>query len=239
MMRKLSVLIGIVLFALTSSNAAVAQTPSTVDEIPGIQESVFRGFVNDDVMGDAAALIKTGVIGTPGPGGARKDLPDLSGVSFLAGEIQRYDTSKHAASGFDVWDSTIRSYLEEYSPDRAGIDVFDVDLGDRSKRYTATDEFDDGQHVDIVVVIAQRGAFMYLTFSSVIDAGALGVATEFTQALMDNDAGDGDVAFDEDGTSTGGLWDKFPDPDDALVRSLKTSDAQVYAATGGDANPRP
>jgi len=229
MMRNLAVLIGIVLFALTTSSAAVAQTPSStddVDSIQGIQESVRRGFVHDDTVGVAAALIKTAAIGTPAPGGARKDLPDLSGVSFLAGEIQRYDISEHAASGFDVWDSAVRSYLEAYSSDLAGIDVFDLDLGDRSMGYVSSGKEGNREH-RAVMIIVQHGEYIYYTVCNSVDNDVRELSKIFMQTMIDNDAGTGEETFDKDGASTGGLWDKFPKVGDELVRGLSAFDEQI------------
>lgn len=238
---RLSAPIAAMVLVLSAGHLVAAQdvstpTPSSDDafnfgSIAGIQEAVARNYIID-----FSPVIEA--LGTPDADGAFNEFPDLEGVYSLNGTIARFDTTASAIAAVDAVDVEVGRMLER-DPGLPEFSDLDVDIGDRSKGYTATDEFDDGQHVDIVVVIAQRDAFVYLTFSSVIDAGALGVATEFTRALMDNVAGDGDVTFDEDGTSTGGLWDKFPDPDDALVRSLKTSDAQVYAAMDGDATPRP
>ncbi len=235
-----SALIGIVLLALTMSTAAVpAQTPPAaddVDSIDGIQESVFRGFVNDGK--NAAASIKTAAIGTPAPVGARKDLPDLSGISFLAGKIQRYDTSEHAASGFGVWDSTIESYLDEYSPDRGGIDVYGLDLGDRSKGYASSGKEGNREH-RAVMIIVQHGEFIYYTVCNSVDNDVRKLATIFMQTMIDNEAGTGKAIFDRDDASTGGLWDKFPKVDDELVRGLSAFDEQIYPAPDGTSTPEP
>jgi hypothetical protein len=50
--------------------------------------------------------------------------------------------------------------------------------------------------------------------------------TEFTSTLIEND-GSGEGEFNEDGTSTGGLWDKFPAADDELVEGLIASDEEL------------
>lgn len=43
----------------------------------------------------------------------------------------------------------------------------------------------------------------------------------FTQALIAKPAGTGQVTFRQDGTSTGGLWDKFPAVGDPVLPELK------------------
>lgn len=228
-MRVLSALVGTVLVALTMSAAAVsAQTPAPaddVDSIDGIQESIRRGFVNDDTGGVAAASIKTGVIGTP------KALPALAGVSFLAGEIQRYDTSEHAASGFDVWDSVVRSYLEAYSPDLAAIDMLDLDLGDRSTGYVSSGK-EGNREYSTVMMIVQHGVYIYFTVCNAVDNDVRELSMMFMQTMVDNDAGSGEATFDREGASTGGLWEKFPKVGDDLVRGMRAFDEQVYPPDG-------
>jgi len=235
-----SALIGIVLLALTMSTAVVpAQTPPAaddVDSIDGIQESVFRGFVNDGK--NAAASIKTAAIGTPAPVGARKDQPDLSGISSLAGKIQRYDTSELAASGFDVWDSTIRMYLALTASHLAGINVLDLDPGDRREGYMSSSR-ERNREYRAVLIIVQHDEYIYYTVCNSVDNNVRELSTIFMQTMIDSDAGAGKASFDKDGASTGRLWDKFPKIGDELVRGLSAFDEQIYPEPDGPSTPEP
>ena len=58
------------------------------------------------------------------------------------------------------------------------------------------------------------------------------LTSEFTNVLIDND-GSGAGEFNEDGTSTGGLWDKFPAADAGVTSGLVPFDQVLFPVPEG------
>jgi len=235
-MTKLSALMGIMLLALTigeSPAAAAAQDVGGTEAfnfgtLEGIQEAISRTYTVDfTAMVDA--------IGTPGPNGEVGELPELTGVISLQGTVGRFDNDDNAAAAIDTIDAELKGSLEGRA-DAPELTELEVDLGDTSRGYMASQEF-EGQQANLVVIIAQQDEFVYVTIGAVIDADAQAVTTDLTRAMIDNEDGDDEPTFNEDGTSTGGLWEKFPKTDDELVAELTAFDAQVYPDPDGASTP--
>lgn len=230
-MTKLPALMGVVLIALTiGQSPAAAQDmagPEAYDfgTLEGIQEAVSRTYTVD-----FSAMMES--MGTPGPNGEMGELPELTGVISLQGTVARFDSDDNASAAIHTMDNELTASLEGQSDAPELTEIEDIGLGDESIGYSATQEI-EGQQTSLVVLIVQQDEFAYLTIGAVIDADAQEVTKGLTQALIDNDAGDSETTFNEDGTSTGGVWDKFPKADDELVKGLTAFDTQLFPAPEG------
>lgn len=239
LMTRLSALMGIMLLALTIGQSPAAAGAAGQDvsgteafdfgTLEGIQEAISRTYTVD-----FSAMMES--IGTPGPNGEMGELPELTGVISLQGTVARFDSGDNAAAAVDTMDAELKGSLEGQDDAPELTEIEDLELGDKSKAYTASQEI-EGQQTNLVVIIAQQDEFAYLTIGAVIDGDAQEVTKGLTQALIDNEAGDNAAAFSEDGTSTGGVWDKFPKADDELVADLTAFDQQVYPAPDGTSTP--
>lgn len=230
----LAVLLAVLMQALTlgrSGAGATAQDPSMAapfefGELKGARQAVSRTYTVDfSGMMDS--------IGTPEPNGELGEVPELSGVVSLAGVIGQFDSSDNASAAVDRVDEETKASLEG-QPDAPTLNEVEVDLGQKSKAYTATQEI-EGQMLNLSVIIVQQDEFLYFVVGGAIDADAQEMSSSFVQAMIDNEAGDGQPQVKEDGTSTGGLWDKFPKADDQLVANLVAFDEQLYPEV--DATP--
>ncbi len=216
-------------FALGRSDAgATAQDPAAAapfefGDLEGAQQAVSRSYTID-----LSALLES--IGTPGPGGEIGAAPEFSGVISLAGVVGQFDTSENAQAAVGRVDEETKASLEG-QPDAPDLQEVDVDLGETVKAYTATQEI-EGQNLSLAVLIVQQAEFLYFVVGGVVDADALEVSTAFAQTLITNEAGGGEPQVNPNGTSTGGLWDKFPESDDALVANLIAYDEQLYPEAG-------
>lgn len=227
MMMRLPALMAVLMLVLAlgrSGAGATAQDPSMAapfefGELEGAQHAVSRSY-----LADLPAMMDS--IGTPGPDGELGEISELSGVISLAGVIGQFDSSDNAAAAVDRVDEETKASLEG-QPDAPTLEEVELDLGDTSRAYTATQDI-EGQTLNLSVIIVQQDEFLYFVVGGVIDADARELGSEFTQALIDNEAGDGEPRVNQDGTSTGGLWDKFPKADDELVANLTAFDEQLY-----------
>jgi hypothetical protein len=85
----------------------------------------------------------------------------------------------------------------------------------------------EGVQSDVVISVVQEDNYLY-----VVSAAGSGVDMKATgktliESMIDSD-GSGEGEFNEDGTSSGGLWDKFPSAEDDLVADLVAFDAMIY-----------
>lgn len=206
-------------------------TPFEFGELEGAQRAVSRTYTVDfEAMLDG--------IGTPGADGQPAGIPELSGVISLAGVIGQFDSSDHAAAAVDRVD--VLQLNEESTasignePDAPTLREVEIDLGQTSRAYAATQEI-EGQTLNLSVIIVQQDEFLYFVVGGVIEADAQSLATAFTEALIANEADTGEPQVKADGTSTGGLWAKFPKAEDELVANLVAFDLQLYPVV--DATP--
>lgn len=222
----LAVLLPTLVVALTLGRSATAQDASTPEpsawsELEGAQQVVRRTYI----MPNWASLLKINGNGIPAPDG---EMFGLTGVVSVGGVIGQFDNSDNAAAAIDrVAEDTKRILERQPIFPTPAIEEVDVDLGDTSRAFISTQTIKN-QSLVVSLLLIQQEEFVYGVMGSVIDGDAQELSTTFAQALIDNEAGDGESRFNEDGTSTGGLWDKFPNPDDALIANLAVSDEQLY-----------
>lgn len=188
--------------------------PSPFGELDGARQAVSRVYLMDG-------------IGTPGPDGEPGEIPErTTGMVSLGGVIGQFDSIENAAAAVDRVDEYTKANLEG-RPLAPELENVDVDLGDTSRAYSTTQEV-NGQVLNVSVIIVQQDEFLYVVLGGAVDADAQERSTTLAQTLIVNEAGDDEPRFNENGTSTGGLWDKFPKPDDALIANLVASDEQLY-----------
>lgn len=206
-----------------SGTGAAAQDasapPFEFGELEGSRQAVSRTYTID-----VASLADS--VGTPGPDGELGEIPELSGVISLAGVVGEFDSSDNASAAVDRIDEETTASLEG-QPEAPALEPADIDLGETSRAYTATQEI-EGQTLNLSVMIVQQDEYLYFVVGGVIDDDAQSLTTDFTQALIENEAGDGEPQVKDDGTSSGGLWDKFPTADDEMVANLTAFDEQLY-----------
>jgi hypothetical protein len=215
---KLSALLALLLLAFTmvggTGVGAQESTPEGLQpaDLDGIQNAVSRTYALDySAMMEAMA--------TPG---AEPSMP--TGIVGIGGVIIEFDSDDNAAVAFEKLQEDMLSD-ETFSED-SEVAEFELDAGDQSTAYAGTYET-DGQLSEDDLALVQAGNAVYVVYASGIETDVQPVVTAFVQHLIDAE-GSGAGEFNEDGTSTGGLWDKFPADDDELVAGLITYDAIVY-----------
>lgn len=211
---KLSALLALLLlaFSLVGGTGAGAQDePEEFDlsSFEGIQHGVSRTYTVD-----YEAMMAS--MSTPG---AEMEMP--SGLLSVSALVLEFDDDGNAESAFDTVKEEAGSQLS--SEDGEEIDL---DLGDNSVSFKTTEE-SDGMAMDVVVTVAQQDNYIYLVYAGGSEVDVEQTVKDLTQSMIDAD-GSGEGEFSEDGTSTGGLWDKFPAADDELVSGLVASDMVVY-----------
>lgn len=185
-----------------------------IEELDGIQHAVSRFYTMD-----YSAMMES--MSTPG---AEMTMPE--GIISVSGVILEFDEDGQAEDALNTLNDEVNSEDGGMFGEGTEVEEVDLDLGDTSKSYKGAEDI-DGQTMDFVVSIVQKDNYLYFvtTGGSAIDVEQ--VTKDFTNTLIDND-GSGEGEFKEDGTSTGGLWDKFPAADDELIAGLLPSDMVLY-----------
>lgn len=209
-----------------SAQGTPEESDFDVKDLAGVQEGVSRTY-----SGDLSAFFSSAAEAASTPG-AELGTPDVSalGLFSLNGAILRFDNTDNAKDAF----GTFSNKVVESASTEGGFELKDEDtdgFSDNTKAYSAAVE-EEGISSTVFVIITQEDEFIYLTtgISFSPEAGEVKDSTvNFTKALVDGKAGDGEGELKEDGTSTGGLWDKFPAADDEVLQGLKpVADQQVY-----------
>jgi hypothetical protein len=105
-----------------------------------------------------------------------------------------------------------------------------LDLGDNSVSYASVDVF-EGQETESVIALVQQATFLHFTFGVSSGEDIQTIVRDVTNTLIQNE-GSGEGEFNEDGTSSGGLWDKFPAADDEAVAGLFPDDQMLCPVSG-------
>lgn len=216
---KLSALLAMLLvgFSLLGGSGVGAQDMSTPEDsinpsdLEGIQNGAARYYTIDysAMMDDMAS-----------PGA---DMKMPSGLIALGGAVIEFDNDDNAKSAFDQLKDD-----KSFSGDLAGDSSEDWDsgLGDQNKGFKGTEDI-EGASMNTVFSMFQKDNYVYIALAAGSDVDVEGAAKDFGNKLIDND-GSGAGDFKEDGTSTGGLWDKFPKADDEQIANLIPSDEVIY-----------
>lgn len=185
-----------------------------VEDLEGIQNGVARYYTMD-----YTAMMES--MSTPG---AEMTMPE--GIVTLGGMILEFDDDGHAEDAMNTLNDQVNSEDGGMFGEGTEAEDVDLDLGDNSKSYKGSEDI-DGQAMDFVVTIVQKDNYLYFVITGGSNIDAEQVTKDFANTLIDND-GSGEGEFKEDGTSTGGLWDKFPGADDEQIAGLLPSDQVLF-----------
>lgn len=215
---KFSALLALVLlaFSLVGGTGVGAQDDIEDEFQPSDLEGIQYGVSRSWSMDYEAMFAMT----TPG---AEEDF-DMSGLLFMGGMVIEFDNGDNAESAYDriAEEFTAESLID----DDATYEEWDIDAGDKSTSYYSMQE-EDGVSSEIVLSLVQDGDYVYIVSAAGSEVDLKGSTQDLMKTMIDND-GSGEGEFNEDGTSSGGLWDKFPAADDESVAGLIASDEIVY-----------
>ncbi len=211
---KISALLAMLLLAFTvigGSGVNAQDEGIGLEELEGLQHSVNRAYTIDySAMMEAMA--------TPG---AEMEMP--AGVFSLSAVILEFESDDNAGAALDVINEQAGVELTGGEEEVAEVDL---DLGDKSISYSGTEDM-DGQEMQSVITLVQKDNFAYFVYGVGSGEDMEAVVSDFTNTLIDNE-GSGAGEFNEDGTSSGGLWNKFPGADDEAVSGLIPYDQVLF-----------
>lgn len=197
-------------------------------DLSGLQSGVGRYYYADySAMYDAMST----------PGAEMPELPALLGLSV---GVLKFDGDDNAQSGFNqLYEEFVNSANESFAENGdmgtpatpITVTEGDVDdIGDEAKSMAAAVEEEDGTYYSYGV-IARKGEYLYMVIGNGSSDPSESI-NQLTKDMTDRDAGDGDGTFNQDGTSTGGLWDLFPADDDPALGGLLNGGDEVLFPVG-------
>lgn len=151
-------------------------------------------------------------------------------VVFFAGvAVLEFDSEDNAEAAFGA----IRDYFDSSAAAELGIDDADLtleafdDFGDNGYLIEAG-LADEDETAFFRYIIIHDDEYVYYGGAVSTDAEAAGLANDLVAYVdgQDDDAS-GLGEFNEDGTSTGGLWDLLPAADDEMIGDLVIEDDKV------------
>lgn len=206
-------------FTLLGGTGVGAQDEATDELLPedlaGLQHAVVRAYTLD----------YSANLGSASPE-AEPVVP--AGVFLLGATILEFDTSENAEAALTQLDEDTNAANEASLGGETEVTSIDLGLGDNSVGYSGVEDL-EGQAAETVIALVQQDTYLYFVIAAGTDEDMQALTTEFTNVLIEND-GSGAGEFNEDGTSTGGLWDKYPAGDDELVSELLPFDQVLFPA---------
>jgi molybdopterin biosynthesis enzyme MoaB len=215
---KLTALLALVLFAfsLVGGTGVGAQDDMEDSLQPSDLEGIEYGVSRSWTMDYEAMMADT----TPSA-----DMAMPEGVLFIGGMVLEFDDDGNAEAGFD-------SFMDELetedlaTSDEATVEEWDIELGNQSASYSSIEEV-EGVESEVVVSVVQEDNYLYIVSAAGSGEDMKDTTTSLMETMIDND-GSGEGEYNEDGTSSGGLWGKLPAADDEAVAGLIAFDEMIY-----------
>lgn len=193
-------LVGTMAFGAATSAIAAQATPTEISQLPGVQSGVARSWQIPFSWS------------TP-------ESSDEPQVGYLAASIIQFDTEAHAEESFGI----VVAGVQETPVDEATPDVhffvsadFGGELGDERVALQPA----DASWAPISALIVREGSLIYLVVGTAMQGDPSATIVALTETTLTRPAGSGSASLVADGTSSGGLWDKFPPASDPTVASL-------------------
>jgi hypothetical protein len=214
--------LGLALILLMASAAPLAaQDDQGIDSPDDFEGFVFladRYYVHDPEALEAAVTAATA---TPAA------FPPVMAIVM----VMAFDSAANGEAAFvpfsELMADSVTSELDDAS---AGEPV--ADLGDEALAYHAADE-SDGFRVDVTILTVRKGEVIYLALTMTANDTSDDLSRAFMDVMLSREIGDGDVEFQEDGSSTGGAFDLFPTlEDDDLLGGMEIQSDQYLTASG-------
>lgn len=204
--------------AQATPEASPAGSEFDLTALPGLHKGVARLYSNPI----ASTQVEPGatpadVVATP------EATPDYAswGVVTLSAIILEFDSPERAAANLDTVNAALTSPAST-----GGIELTEIAVDEfpgPAKAYSASVDQGPGLTMHQVLLTAQDGPYIYQVIAIALSSNedAQGAAVNVVKAMIAAPAGEGDGTFNRDGTSSGGIWDKFPVAGDPVLQGMK------------------
>lgn len=150
----------------------------------------------------------------------------IFGGTGIGATILEFDSSENAEAALSQLDEETGAQNEASMGGETEVSEIDLELGDNSISYSGVENL-EGQEAETVITLVHQDTHVYFVVAAGSGEDIQAIAIDFTNGLIER-GGSGMGEFNEDGTSTGGLWDKYPAADDELVSDLLPFDQVLF-----------
>ena len=208
MFKRIALLLSLLFALAVSSSAGAQQGTPTLDpgDVEGLESGYARMYIADieammatpDAMEEMSledlALSGMGAVFTFEDEGAAEDAFGLFGDQFALGFME--------GSGTEA--------------EKSEID----DLGNQAVEYLGETEVDDETTSPTSMILVQEGEYIYIAM--ILGGAEVSDDTRaFAEYLLEQEIPDTEVVFNEDGSSTGGVYDILPNEENTdIVRGM-------------------
>jgi hypothetical protein len=213
-LRRVTVLVMALMMGLALAPAA-AQDEETgaledISQLEGIEDGVARSWSIDYESLMAEATID-----------AEDPFASIEGVFLLYGMVLQFDNDNHAEDAYQqLHDLDDDEWGSDFSEDAEIIREDVDDLGDRAFSLEIADSASDSEGY-YRLLFSQKDEYVFVAMALSLTEDGNASADDLADYLVnDGEASNDDPEFNEDGSSTGGLWGFFPDDDDDLLGDL-------------------
>lgn len=223
-LTALMLMVVVAIAAVRIPSAVAQESPETsafddVTNLEGLESATSRSYTLDyETLFSTPANMESA------------EMPE--GLQVLSLGIYKFDNDDNAKSAMDL----AREELEaEGALGVENVEEFDADdMNDDSIALNGSSEEEGVGPTKTTALVTQEGQYIYFAVSlaSGEESDSQTPAVDAVKYMKDTDEG-GDVAFNEDGTSTGGTWEKFIKSDNEQVAGLIAFDQQIFPVEEG------
>jgi hypothetical protein len=202
--KRIALLLSLV-FALAVSSTAGAQE-STPTLNPGDVEGLESGYARMYIA-DIEAMMAT-------PGAMEEMSLDDMALSGM-GAVFTFEDEGAAEDAFgDFADQFAQGFLEGSGTEAEKSEI--DDLGNQAVEYFGETEVDEETTSPTSMILVQDGEYIYIAM--ILGGADVSENTRaFAEYLLDTEIPDTEVSFNEDGSSTGGVFDILPNEENADI----------------------
>lgn len=220
MVKKFTLMLALLLTLGLSVQGVAAQIgsdPSELDpkDVPGLLAGYSRTYAPD-----MEALMAS-------PSADPLDLSAyMRNVSIMTYVFESDDT---ASEFFEMMKDQMNDELSAPSPELGQAELSEATDIDKDNMQVTVDMGDLGVGLTILMFIDGDTVFVVMAMDGTVD-DATAMAVDIANYVIDADVKDDEVIFNEDGTSTGGVFDRMPAGGDDIVGGLQIdSDSDLFA----------
>lgn len=204
--KRIALLLSLILTLAVSSAAGAQESTPTLnpEDVEGLQSGYARAYIADieALMATPEAM-------------ANLSLDDLA-LSGLAA-VFTFEDEDAASNAFGEFSEEFAAGFMEGSETEVTAEPTEIDdLGDQAIEYIGETEIDDETAAPASMIVVQDGEYIYIAM--ILGGSDVSENTyAFAEYLLDGEIGDGEVEFNEDGSSTGGPYDVMPNEENTEI----------------------
>lgn len=206
MFKRIALLLSLIFMLAVSSAAGAQESTPTLnpEDVEGLQTGYARAYIADieALMATPEAL-------------ENLSLDDLALSGLTA--VFTFEDEDAASNAFGDFSEQFAEGFMEGSETEVTDEPTEIDdLGDQAIEYIGETEVDEETTAPASMILVQDGEYIYIAM--ILGGNDVSENTRaLAEHLLEGEIGDGEVEFNEDGSSTGGAYDVMPNEENTEI----------------------